>query len=63
MSGRIKGITVEIGGDTTKLQKALQGVEKNIGKVADAVKGVSNKIKSFLHFSVTKSSYTVIVCK
>lgn len=26
MANRIKGITVEIGGDTTKLQNALKGV-------------------------------------
>ena len=26
MANRIKGITVEIGGDTTKLQTALKGV-------------------------------------
>ena len=26
MANRIKGITVEIGGDTTKLSKALEGV-------------------------------------
>ena len=30
MANRIKGITVEIGGDTTKLQTALQGVNKEI---------------------------------
>ncbi|WP_318257239.1 hypothetical protein [Ruminococcus sp. XPD3002] len=30
MTNRIKGITVEIGGDTTKLSKALEGVNKNI---------------------------------
>lgn len=31
MSGsRIKGITVEIGGDTTKLQTALKGVNSEI---------------------------------
>ena len=29
MAGRIKGITVEINGDTTKLSKALQGVVNN----------------------------------
>ena len=29
MAGRIKGITVEINGDTTKLSKALQGVANN----------------------------------
>ena len=27
MANRIKGITVEIGGDTTKLSKALEGVQ------------------------------------
>ena len=29
MAGRIKGITVEINGDTTELSKALQGVVNN----------------------------------
>ena len=30
MANRIKGITVEIGGDTTKLSKALEGVNRDI---------------------------------
>lgn len=30
MASRIKGLTVEIGGDTTGLQKALQGVNGKI---------------------------------
>jgi phage-related minor tail protein len=30
MADRIKGITVEIGGDTTGLSKALAGVNKEI---------------------------------
>ena len=30
MASRIKGITVEIGGDTTKLQTALKGVKSEI---------------------------------
>ena len=30
MAGSIKGITVEIGGDTTGLSKALAGINKNI---------------------------------
>ncbi len=30
MANRIKEITVEIGGDTTKLQTALHGVNKEI---------------------------------
>ena len=29
MAGNIKGITIEIGGDTTKLEKALKDVNKN----------------------------------
>ena len=48
MAGRIQGITVEIGGDTTKLQTALKGVNK----VGAAVSSVADKIRSFLHFSV-----------
>lgn len=31
MVGRIQDITVEIGGDTTKLQTALKGVNTEIG--------------------------------
>lgn len=30
---RIKGITVEIGGDTTKLQTALKGVNSEISRL------------------------------
>ena len=30
MADRIKGITIEIGGDTTGLNKALNGVNKEI---------------------------------
>ena len=48
MAGRIQGITVEIGGDTTKLQTALKGVNK----VGAAVSSVADKIRSFLNFSV-----------
>ena len=33
MAGRIQGITVEIGGDTTKLQTALKGVNTEIRNV------------------------------
>ena len=29
MANRIKGITVEIGGDTTKLQNRLKGVKRS----------------------------------
>ena len=33
MADRIKGITVEIGGDTTGLSKALSGVNKEIKSI------------------------------
>lgn len=32
MASRIQGITVEIGGDTTKLSKALESVNKSINQ-------------------------------
>lgn len=38
-AGRIKGITVEIGGDTTKLQTALKGVNTEIKNTHSQVKG------------------------
>ena len=42
MANRIKGITVEIGGDTTKLSKTLEGVNKNIKKTQTQLKDVHN---------------------
>lgn len=33
------------------IQGLINGIKKMIGKVGDAVKGVANKIKNFLHFS------------
>ena len=43
--GRIKGITVEIGGDTTKLQTALQGVNKEIKNTQAQLKDVEKLLK------------------
>ena len=43
MANRIKGITVEIGGDTTKLSKALEGVNKNIRNTQTQLKEVPFK--------------------
>ena len=40
MANRIKGITVEIGGDTTKLSKALEGVNKNIKNTQTQFKAI-----------------------
>lgn len=45
MANRIKGITVEIGGDTTKLSKALEGVNKNIKTTQTQLKDVQKLLK------------------
>ena len=45
MANRIKGITVEIGGDTTKLSKALESVNKNIKNTQTQLKDVEKLLK------------------
>ena len=45
MANRIKGITVEIGGDITKLSKALEGVNKNIKNTQTQLKDVQKLLK------------------
>ena len=45
MANRIKGITVEISGDTTKLSKALEGVNKNIRTTQTQLKDVEKLLK------------------
>ena len=45
LASRIKGITVEIGGDTTKLQTALQGVNKEIKNTQSQLKDVEKLLK------------------
>ena len=40
MAGRIQGITVEIGGDTTKLQTVLKGVNSEIRNTQSQLKDV-----------------------
>lgn len=45
MVNRIKGITVEIGGDTTKLQRALKGVNGQIKNTQSALKDVERLLK------------------
>ena len=42
---RIKGITVEIGGDTTKLQTALKGVNTEIRNTQSQLKDVERLLK------------------
>lgn len=42
---RIKGITIEIGGDTSKLEKALSGVDKKLYGVEQSLKDVNKLLK------------------
>ena len=44
-ASRIAGITVEIGGDTTKLSKALEGVNKSIKTTQAGLKDVNKLLK------------------
>lgn len=45
MADRVKGITIEIGGDTTGLSKALSGVNRNIGDTQRQLKDVERLLK------------------
>lgn len=45
MANRIKGITVEIGGDTTGLDKALKSVNTSIRSIQSALKDVNRLLK------------------
>ena len=56
MASRSQGITVEIGGGTTKLSKALEGVNKSIKGMQSGLKNVNKLLKlagvSLLAFEV-----------
>ena len=45
MASRIKGITVEIGGDTTGLDKALKSVNSSLSKTQSALNDVNRLLK------------------
>ena len=45
MANRIKGITVEIGGETTKLKTALKGVNEQIKNTQSALRDVERLLK------------------
>lgn len=45
MSNRVKGITVEIGGDATGLDKALKGIEDEIRNTESTLKDVNKLLK------------------
>lgn len=44
-SNRIKGITIEIGGNTTKLDKALAGTDKQLKQTQNSLKDVERLLK------------------
>lgn len=44
-SSKIKGITIEIGGNTTKLGKALEGVNKQSKDLQSELRGVNSLLK------------------
>lgn len=45
MASRIKGLTVEIGGDTVKLQAALKDVDKSISDTSRSLKDINRLLK------------------
>lgn len=45
MANRIKGITIEIGGDTTKLDKALSGTNKHLKNTQSSLRDVERLLK------------------
>ena len=45
MASRIAGITIEIGGDTTKLQTALKGVDKSLSATQSELKDINKLLK------------------
>ncbi len=45
MAGKIKGITIEIGGDTAPLQKALQGVNKEASNSTKELRQIDKALK------------------
>lgn len=45
MANRIKGITIEIGGDTTKLQKSLSGVDKSLKTTQSNLRDINKLLK------------------
>lgn len=45
MAGRIKGITIEIDGNTTKLQKALSGVDKSLKTTQNNLKDIDKLLQ------------------
>ena len=57
MASRIQGITVEIGGDTTKLSKALEGVNKTIKGTQSSLKDVNKTMRGFSSLAKGSASH------
>ena len=51
MANKIKGITIEINGDVTKLKKALEGVESSAKKTTQELKQINQQLKYDLYAS------------
>ena len=45
MAGRIAGITIEIGGDTTNLQKSLRNVDSQLKTTQSNLKDINKLLK------------------
>lgn len=45
MASRIRGITVEIGGDTTKLDKALEGTDKRLSEIGRDLRDLEKRLE------------------
>ena len=57
MAGRIKGITIEIGGNTQPLQNALKDVNKQSDALAKELKDVERLILVILRHFLKSNSY------
>ena len=44
MANNIKGITIEIGGDTTKLDSALKGVDSKTRSLSQELKQINKQL-------------------
>ena len=56
MANRIKGITVEIGGDTTGLDKALKGVQSTLRTTQTSLRDVNKLLKYGTPVTETEAS-------
>lgn len=61
MAGQIKGITIEFRGDTTKLDKALRGINNETKKTQDELKKVDRALKfNPNNVDLLKQKYTLL---